>query len=330
MPIGLAYAGTYPLYEFLQIAEIAEQVDIDSIWLTEEFIYRDPIVLAATLLSATKKLRVIPGPVSPYFKHPVAIARETLSLAEIANGRLALQLGVGDLNGLKLMGVDISRPMITMEESVRTIQALLQGERVNNSGGVWGMRDIKMVLGGQTKIPIYLAAMGRKMLTLARKVADGTVLSHMVSVAYIRQNIELVQALAEAKLCTDHEYFEFFAVSVADDRRTAYNQIRPNVAHWLGVPYPQPVHVEDWTMNGLDIDHMNIYKALQRHDIEGACKLVSDKVLATLSVSGTSKDFEDRLRQYMDAGVTYPVIGPIGDLETKIKTVRLAAKIFGE
>jgi 5,10-methylenetetrahydromethanopterin reductase len=329
MAIGLAYTGTYPLHEFLQVAKIAEQVDIDSIWLTEEFIYRDPIVLAATLLPATKRMRVIPGPVSPYFKHPVAIARETLSLAEIANGRLALQLGVGDLNGLKLMGVDVSRPMMTMEESVRTIQALLQGESVNTSGGIWDMTGIKMMLGGQTKIPIYLAAMGRKMLTLARKVADGTVLSHMVSVAYIQQNIELVQALSMAKLATDHDYCEFFAVSVADDRRTAYDQIRPHVAQWVGVPYPQPVHVEDWTLNGLDIDHMAIYRALQRQDIEGACKLVSDKVLATLSLSGTSRDFEDRLRQYLDIGVTYPVINPIGDLETKVKTVRLAAKIFG-
>lgn len=145
-------------------------------------------------------MRITRGPVNPYFKHLEAIARETHSLAEVDNARLASQLGMDDLNGLKLMGVDVSRPMITMEESVRTIQALLKCERVNTSGGIWDMTGIKMVLGGQTKIPIYLAAMGRKMCTLARKVADGTVLSHVVSVAYIQQNIELVQAITRGRV----------------------------------------------------------------------------------------------------------------------------------
>ena len=137
-----------------------------------------------------------------------------------------------------------------------------------------------------------------------------------------------VSPVTAALLSSGHEFVKFFAVSVADDRRIAYDQIRPDVAHWLGVPYPQPVHVEDWAMNNLDIDHMAIYKALQRHDLEGACELVSDKVMTTLTVNGTPKDFEDRLRQYLDAGVTYPVINPFGDLDTKIRTVKLAAKLF--
>ena len=152
MPIGLLYAGTYPLEEFLQLATIAEDVGVNSIWLTEEFIYRDPMVLAASLLQITKKIRVIPGPVSPYFKHPVAIAREMLSLCEIGKDRLGLQLGVGDINGLKLMGVDISNPLERVEESVQTIRALLSGERVNTKDGFWNLSDIQMVLGGKEKI----------------------------------------------------------------------------------------------------------------------------------------------------------------------------------
>ncbi len=73
-------------------------------------------------------------------------------LAEIANGLLALRPGVSDLNGLKLMGVDVSRPMIRMGESVRTIRDLVQGESVSTSGRVWNMTDIRMVPSGQTKI----------------------------------------------------------------------------------------------------------------------------------------------------------------------------------
>jgi hypothetical protein len=53
-----------------------------------------------------------------------------------------------------------------------------------------------------------------------------------------------------------------------------------------------------------------------------------DEAIATLSVSGTPEDFGNRMCEYLDAGVTYPIIGPVGDLETKIKTVKLAAQLF--
>lgn len=329
MPIGLLYAGTYPIEEFLKLAILAEDVGIDSIWLTEEFVYRDPMVLAASLLQITKKIRVIPGPVSPYFKHPVAIAREMLSLCEIGKGRLGLQLGVGDINGLKLMGVDILKPINVVEESIQTIRALLSGERVNTKDGVWNLSDIQMVLGGKEKIPIYIAAMGKKMLALARKLADGTILSHMVSVPFIRKSIEMAQCLPNIEKTSNHEFYGFFAVSVADTRKSAYDQIRQTVAHWLGILYPQPVHLEDWALSDLDVDHLQIFHAIQEHDLGKACTLVSDKVLQTLSVSGTPDDFMDRIKQYLDAGVTYPVIGPIGDFETKALTIRLAGKMFG-
>jgi 5,10-methylenetetrahydromethanopterin reductase len=322
MPVGLSYAGTYPLEDFLKVAQAGDEAGLDSIWLAEEFVYRDPMITAASVLRVTERVRVIPGPVTPYLKHPVAIAREALTLAEISKGRLGLQLGVGDLGGLKQMGVDVSRPLSTVEQALGTIGALCRGEAVAAGGA-------RMKLGGTSAIPLYLAAMGPKMLSLARRSADGTTLSHMMSVAYIRKSIEAAQAGAGPQASPSHEFVEFFAVSVAGDRQAAYDQIRPSAARWLGVPYPQPAHVEDWKLCGLDIDYMAIHQALGRRHMAAACKLVSDEAIATLSVSGTPQDFENRIGEYLDAGVTYPIIGPVGDLDTIIRTMRLAVDIFG-
>ena len=322
MPIGLSYAGTYPLEDFLKVAQAGDEAGLDSIWLAEEFAYRDPMITAASVLQVTERVRVIPGPVTPYLKHPAAIAREALTLAEISPGRLGLQLGVGDLGGLRQLGVDVSRPLSTLEGAVDTIRALCRGEAVPGNGA-------RMKLGGGPAIPLYVAAMGPKMLALARRCGDGTALSHMMSVAFVRRSIELAQAGAGRGVSPDHEFVEFFAVSVAGDRRAAYDQIRPSAARWLGVPYPQPAHVADWKLCGLDIDYVAIGQALGRGDMEAACNLVSDEAIATLSVSGTPQDFENRIGEYLDAGVTYPIIGPVGDLDTIIKTMRLAVDIFG-
>jgi 5,10-methylenetetrahydromethanopterin reductase len=321
MRIGLAYAGTYPLGDFLKVAAVADEAGLDAIWLAEEFNYRDPMIMAVSVLGATQRVRVVPGPVTPYLKHPVAIAREALTLVEISKGRLGLHLGVGDVGRLKQLGIDVVHPLSAMAAALSSVRALCRGEALSQGG-------MRMKLGGITPISLYMAAMGPKMLSLARRRADGTVLSHMMSVPFVRQSIETAQAGAGLQAAADHEFMEFFAVSLADSRAAAYAQMRPSVAHWLGVPYPQPAHVADWKLCGLDIDYMGIYQALQRHDIDAACELVSDEAIATLSVTGTPEDFENRMREYLDAGVTYPIIGPVGDLETKIRTVQLAAQVF--
>lgn len=40
MPVGLSYAGTYPLEDFLEVARAGDEAGLDSIWLAEEFVYR--------------------------------------------------------------------------------------------------------------------------------------------------------------------------------------------------------------------------------------------------------------------------------------------------
>ena len=47
-----------------------------------------------------------------------------------------------------------------------------------------------------------------------------------------------------------------------------------------------------------------------------------------LAIVGTQSDIERRLHEYLDAGVTYVVINPFGDIKTKIKTVNIVASMF--
>ena len=330
MKFGISYYGTYPLNEFLQVAEVANKFGADSIWLSEEFIYRDPFILTSSLLYNIKNIKLIPGPVSPFFKHPVAIAREILTLAEVDDNRLALHIGIGDLNGLKQMGIKVSKPLKKIEEAIKTIRRLMNGDLVCNIDSTWDINGIKMVLGGKLKIPIYTAAMGVKMLELSRKLSDGTVLSHMTSVDYIHKSIEMVQSIPEAIKRPEHEFFQFFVLSFAENKKFAYNQIRPDAAHWLGVSFPQPVHMQDWDNNGLEVDYISIYEAINRNELDRACSLVSDTVLDKLAIVGTQNDIERRLQEYLDAGVTYAVINPFGDIDAKIKTVKIVASMFNK
>jgi hypothetical protein len=61
---------------------------------------------------------------------------------------------------------------------------------------------------------------------------------------------------------------------------------------------------------------------------ESVCRLIIDDVIATLTASGTSADFERRASEYMDAGVDQPIIGPVGNQDAKIRIIRLAGQRF--
>ena len=56
MPVGLSYAGTYPLEALLAVAKAGDEVGLDSIWLAEEFVYRDPMITAALVLRVTERV----------------------------------------------------------------------------------------------------------------------------------------------------------------------------------------------------------------------------------------------------------------------------------
>jgi 5,10-methylenetetrahydromethanopterin reductase len=47
--------------------------------------------------------------------------------------------------------------------------------------------------------------------------------------------------------------------------------------------------------------------------IEEAMKLVSDEVTDSLTISGNEKKIKDRMGEWLDAGITYPVILPLSE-----------------
>ena len=88
--------------------------------------------------------------------------------------------------------------------------------------------------------------------------------------------------------------------------------------------------MQDWDNNGLEVDYISIYEAINRNELDRACSLVSDTVLDKLAIVGTQNDIERRLQEYLDAGVTYAVINPFGDIDAKIKTVKIVASMFNK
>lgn len=126
----------------------------------------DPWVSLAVVAAATERLRLGPMVTPITRRRPVKLARETLSLDHLSDGRLILGLGLGvDHSGeLTKFGEEVD-PVVRgqrLDEGVQVLRALWSGQTVNFEGDHFVARDVTIVppAGRPPIIPMWFAARG--------------------------------------------------------------------------------------------------------------------------------------------------------------------------
>jgi alkanesulfonate monooxygenase SsuD/methylene tetrahydromethanopterin reductase-like flavin-dependent oxidoreductase (luciferase family) len=96
----------------------------------------DGLVSATAVLATNDRLRVLLGVYQLALRHPLVVARQLASLAQIAPGRLTLGVGVGgeDRTEVSNCGVDPSTRGRRVDESLGLLRQLATGEAVDHVG----------------------------------------------------------------------------------------------------------------------------------------------------------------------------------------------------
>ena len=84
----------------LREAELAEEIGLDAVWLTEhhfggETAYVDPVVFGAAVAARTRRIKIGFAVVQMAFHHPVRLAAQTALLDNLSHGRLIVGIGRG-------------------------------------------------------------------------------------------------------------------------------------------------------------------------------------------------------------------------------------------
>jgi alkanesulfonate monooxygenase SsuD/methylene tetrahydromethanopterin reductase-like flavin-dependent oxidoreductase (luciferase family) len=175
-----------PIDELRQRWQSAEQLGFDVVWNCDTIVEPDrprhvmfdgPTTL--TLMgSATSQIRVGTLVSSLYFRHPVTLARTTMTLDHLTGGRVELALGVGDPTaGGPLVGVDWSpaEQVARFAEFAELTDLLLRQEVTSYDGEFYRCRDAEVIPAPvqRPRPPVTIAAHGPKMLAIAARYADG-------------------------------------------------------------------------------------------------------------------------------------------------------------
>lgn len=195
--VGVALDGMVTMSAMLDLARLAERLGVGEIWMAEHMGYRDGLTTSAALLGATTTALVAPTAVSVFSRHPMIVAMSAASLEELAPGRTRLVLATGNPRALGEMGVSVHHPVTAMREYVAVVRSLWRGKPTTFAGQVHRLRDAPFHVVLENPPPLWIAAMGPRMLELAGEIGDGVVLSGALSPAYIRHSLQSVRAGAE-------------------------------------------------------------------------------------------------------------------------------------
>ena len=96
--------------------------------------------------------------------------------------------------------------------------------------------------------------------------------------------------------------------SVAQDRKTAYDRIRPVLAFYVGF-FPRYRRVATEAGFGAVAD--TIADAYRRGDTERSVAAIPDEMVVKLTASGTPADLRTRIAEYRRSGIALPILMPV-------------------
>src|SRR6186713_981738 len=156
MRVGLCFDGFYSIQEMIELAQLADDIGMDSVWMSDHLGFRDSMTTSMALLASTKRIKVAAAPASPYSRNPIITAMAIATMEEFAPGRVIASPGTGNAAALKEAGIESPHPLQTMREYVEILRRLLKGDTVNYHGKMFQMNGAKMGFVPAATIPMYI------------------------------------------------------------------------------------------------------------------------------------------------------------------------------
>ncbi len=191
--ISIRLHGGMTASECVHLAKAAEFAGFEGIWFAENAFGRGILPAASACAVATRHVTINAGVFNPFSRHPTMMAMEIGALDELSNGRATLSVGAGIASATEKLGMDPSKPVSGLRDVLRIVRGLLRGEEVEHSGTAFSARKVKLDYKPRPDIPIYLAGRGDLTTKLAGELADGLLVSNMVSMAFAARLAGIMQ-----------------------------------------------------------------------------------------------------------------------------------------
>jgi 5,10-methylenetetrahydromethanopterin reductase len=167
---GVWFFPDAPAADLVDGIVAAEQAGFDEVWIADEAVSREPLVLLAAAARLTSTIKLGVGITTPLLRHPGAMASSIATLDELTNGRAILGFGVGGSLSLDPFGITFDKPVALVRDAIRTARDVIErtpSDRYQPPAHAAPARHV----------PIFVGAKGEQLNRLASREADGVFLS---------------------------------------------------------------------------------------------------------------------------------------------------------
>lgn len=337
--LNLGYSGakiTLPV----EMVKEADRLGYYAVWAAESY-GSDAVTPLAWLGALTENIHLGTAIMQMPGRTPANTAMTAITLDQLSGGRMLLGLG---LSGPQVVegwhGVGYGKPLGKTREYVEILRAIFKREaplvhdgkhyQIPYTGDdATGLgKPLKSILHGRPDLPIYLAAIGPKNVTLTAEIADGWLPIFFDPQNYANSYQEHVEAgFAKAggdKSLANFDIAPTVSVVLDDDLETGFNQLKPMLALYIG---------------GMGAKGKNFYFDLAcRYGFEAAAHTIQDSYLAgnrgeavmavpnelvdAVALVGPRERIKDRLQLWQDSPITTLNIAAFD-----IEAVRLMAEL---
>ena len=316
--VALYLQDAHSLADAIEYVKYAELSSFEAVWQAESRLVRDAIVPMAAFAAVTSRIKIGSGVINNWTRNAAVIAATFLTLDDLAQDRIYCGIGAWWDPLAAKVGIQRHRNLLAMREVVTVIRRLLNRERVSFKGEFVQLEDVELdVVHGRKEprnVPIYIGATGPKMMALTGEIADGAVLNYLVSPKYNEMAMAQLEIGAKkaGKSVNDVDRPQLVVCSVDNDRGKALDAARKLVTQYLG-QQPHIMKASGVSQDLLDeIGQVLTWPASEEQILE-AMKLVPDDVVQMITASGRPAEVKAKVREYIAAGATCPILYPLGE-----------------
>ena len=300
---GVGLFPTEPLQKMIHLAKVSEEVGFSHIWVGDShLIWREAYINMAAMALNTTKVKLATGVTNPLTRHPSVSASGYATLEEYAPGRMIVGIGLGD-SSVETMGMKPST-LANFEKSLEQMRQILDGKEAQLPTG-----KIHLLHPTKTRVPIYIAASGPKMLELSGRIADGIIVLVGVANDYIAHAKKKIAAGAEAagRKLADINLVLWVPCAVSETAN-AKDAVKAHVARVVAHPLP---YVLDPNEQKVLQEIRKTYDYYHHMDQQANhAEVIPDWLVDKFAIAGTVAQCKTQIERIKETGVQQIAIIP--------------------
>ncbi len=237
----------------IDLVQEADRLGIYAVWTAEAY-GSDAVSPLAWLGALTKRIHLGTAIMQMPARTPANAAMTAMTMQQLSGGRFLMGLGVSGPQVVEgWHGAGYARPLTRTREYIEIVRTIFERQqRLSYDGQIYRLpydgpdatglgKPLRSTLDAAPDIPVYLAAIGPKNVTLAAEIADGWLPIFFSPTRYASVFAEHVEAgLAKANQAgrsrhlADFDIAPTVSVMMDDNLEVCYNALRPMLALYIG------------------------------------------------------------------------------------------------